>query len=453
MRVTGLTIALWVVSMRCGGAELDLLLEKVARAYQLEPYASPVRTFGPKERLGQALFFDPIISGPKQITCATCHVRSKGAGDGMRVAVALGGGDGVGDERLKNRDALLITRNAMPFFNRSSQDFIAYFWDGRVQSARSGKFESPLADRLPQGFDSLLAVAASFPLAEQDEMLGRSRDRGGKARTYHQELVTDEADPDNYLERAVRVYPNIIRRLTGAGPDDERAMREKYSALFRAAYPGKRLDQLGMPELGNALAAYIAIAFELKPAPWDKYLSGDAKALTTRQKRGALLFFGKARCAVCHSGKQFSDFDFHGLAVPQLGVGKHGTFIDYGRAAATSRGEDRFQFRTPPLRNAPLTGPWGHNGAFDSLKAVIEHHINPIPKLWAVQQQFPEAAEWTGKMIGFRSPVLAEMASLSDGDVGDLVEFLKALTSETMLSDEEALPKSVPSGRNQFIRK
>jgi cytochrome c peroxidase len=435
------------------GDEADMFLRRVIEAYRLEPYKPPQRVFGAKERLGQALFFDPIVSGPRRISCATCHVRSKGAGDGLPVAVALGGGEGVGQERVKNIDAFLIPRNAMPFFNRGSEDFVAFFWDGRVQRSQTGRIESPLGEYLPSGFDSLLAVAVAFPLAEQDEMLGRSYERKGSASTFHQELVTDDVDPDNYQERARRVFPKVIRRLTLAGPREEQSMRDNYVRLFRAAYPGTPVEKLGMAELGNALAAYISIAFDLRPAPWDKYLAGEIRALTSAQKRGALTFFGKGRCAVCHSGKQFSDFQFHGLAVPQLGVGKHGAHVDYGRAGATSRGEDRFRFRTPLLRNASKTGPWGHNGSFTDLKSVITHHYNPVPALWAAQQKFPEEAGRAGRLLGFRSPILSEMDPLSSSDVEEVIAFLSALNSETVMSDKEALPRSVPSGMNQFILK
>lgn len=120
---------------------------------------------------------------------------------------------------------------------------------------------------------------------------------------------------------------------------------------------------------------------EFKPAPWTPHSlcssslrinpesahgcwstpTPDRRAMTPTQKQGALVFFGKGRCAVCQSGQEFSDFGFHSLAVPQLSVAKHGAFVDYGRANATSRGVDRYKFRTAPLRNVRQTGPWGHN--------------------------------------------------------------------------------------------
>ena len=433
------------------GSPDDRLLAKVIQAYQIKPLVPRAVSLGPKEVLGRALFFDPIVSGPRAISCATCHVRSKGAGDGLPAAVGLGA-RGVSDERLSSKDAFIVPRNALPFFNRGRDEFRALFWDGRVQLRPQGGFESPLGDNLPKGFDSLLASAAVFPPAEPDEMLGRSEERKRNVGKYHQELLDDTgADDNDFQKRTLVVFERLVLRLVGTPGKSPNATQEEYRRLFAAAYPSVANESIRITHVGNALAAYIGAAFELQSAPWDQYVAGNGRAISSDQKRGALIFFGKGRCAVCHSGSQFSDFDFHGLAVPQLSVGKHGAFLDYGRAAATSRGVDRFKFRTPPLRNVSITGPWGHNGAFTSLPQIIEHHANPVPALFNAQQSFPETAQHAGRLLAQRSPVLGEISPLSADEVRELVAFLQALTSPTVMSDENALPVSVPSGDNQFI--
>ncbi|MCB0238120.1 MAG: hypothetical protein KDH08_05655, partial [Anaerolineae bacterium] len=107
-------------------------------------------------------------------------------------------------------------------------------------------------------------------------------------------------------------------------------------------------------------------AFTLLDSPWDRFLAGDDSALSTDAQHGALLFYGDAGCARCHSGNLLTDQEFHNAAVPQLGPGKgrQNPYIDLGRARETGNPDDRFAFRTPPLRNVALTGPWMHNGAF-----------------------------------------------------------------------------------------
>lgn len=428
----------------------DRLLRKVIDAYGVQPFTPQGGSMGAKEKLGQALFFDPIMGGPHNTTCATCHIRSKGSVDGLPMAVGIGS-NGVGEQRLQNEKAFVIPRNVLPFFNRGSSDFTAFFWDGRVQLGPDGRFESPLGDRLPKGFDNLLAVASTFPQVEPDEMLGRSLRRGGEGNgTYHAELVSDKVDPDNFQERTLDVYKNLIIRLVGKS-EELNSTESAYRKLFSEAYPD--VTEYNISHIGNSLSAYISKAFELQAAPWDRYIQGDNSALTPEQKMGAMIFFGKGRCAVCHSGGQFSDFKYHGLAVPQLDVGKHGGYLDYGRAKATSLDNDRFQFRTPPLRNVTRTGPWGHNGIFESIGEAIEHHFNPIPFLYAAQQNRPREAELAGRILSYRSPVLSEIYPVSEEDVRLLVSFLESLESDTVMSDEEALPLSVPSGMNQFILK
>jgi cytochrome c peroxidase len=115
-------------------------------------------------------------------------------------------------------------------------------------------------------------------------------------------------------------------------------------------------------------------------------------------------------------------------------------------------GADRFAFRTPPLRNVADTAPWGHNGIFTSLAAVIQHHVNPVPTLYAAQRQSPDEAAYAGRLLGFRSPILAEVSPLSRDEIALLEAFLKALSSSTVMSDRDATPQSVPSGKNQFLR-
>jgi cytochrome c peroxidase len=282
-------------------------------------------------------------------------------------------------------------------------------------------------------------------------MLGRRASVAG-SRAYHGELVSGDVDDENYQARTRSVFANLIDRVLAPSDTTPEQVVIRYRELFHTAYPNVTLSQLNITHFGNALAAYIAAAFELQPARWDRYVTGDNKALTAEDKHGALLFYGKGRCAVCHAGTQFSDFRFHGLAIPQQRIGKHGAYLDYGRASATSRGADRFAFRTPPLRNVTLTGPWGHNGYFTSLKAIIAHHADPIPELYAAQQR-SGTADQSGRLIGFRSPILAEMPPLSTKEIERLVRFLGSLTSQTVMTDEDALPADVPSGNRQFIRR
>ena len=114
--------------------------------------------------------------------------------------------------------------------------------------------------------------------------------------------------------------------------------------------------------------------------------------MTAQQKRGALLFFGKAACVQCHavagpSNEMFSDFQMHTVGVPQIapvfGVGTAnlkfsgpGADEDFGLEEFTGDPADRYKFRTSPLRNVALQPAFFHNGCFTRLEDAVAHHLN-----------------------------------------------------------------------------
>ncbi|MCQ4504655.1 methylamine utilization protein MauG, partial [Vibrio parahaemolyticus] len=77
------------------------------------------------------------------------------------------------------------------------------------------------------------------------------------------------------------------------------------------------------------------------------YINGDTSAFSEVQKRGAILFYGKERCASCHSGDLMSDMSFHSICVPQGNQGPHMFGQDFVRALVTLDNSDRYAFRTP----------------------------------------------------------------------------------------------------------
>src|SRR5205807_7888065 len=111
-------------------------------------------------------------------------------------------------------------------------------------------------------------------------------------------------------------------------------------------------SSLGFQHAANALAAFEIQSFMRTNSPFDRYLARDDRALTDEEKRGALLFFGKATCSSCHSGPLLGGTQFANIGVPQIGPG-------FGKAAPldAGRGEQfpkdafyQFAFRVPPLR-------------------------------------------------------------------------------------------------------
>jgi cytochrome c peroxidase len=230
----------------------------------------------------------------------------------------------------------------------------------------------------------------------------------------------------------------------------------EYRQLFQVAYPDVPLEGLGFQHAANALAAFQVEAFTLVNSPWDRYLAGDDEALSTQAKQGALLFYGPAGCAACHSGPLLSDQQFHNLGVPQYGPGRDDFApLDYGRYHATGDPADRFAFRTPPLRNVTLTGPWLHNGAYGDLEDVVRHHLDPAGSLRAYNgRQLPPALQAAmqhsdvtlDNILASLDPRLQQPPTLSNREVRLLLAFLESLTDPTATELDALLPNQVPSG-------
>jgi cytochrome c peroxidase len=312
------------------------------------------------------------------------------------------------------------------------------FWDGRVAGNLQEGYENPASDDLLPGLENVVAVQALFPVTSRDEMLG------------------DRGDVDIFGE------PNELAWIRDFYPEqvwDGLMLRvmaiPEYVSLFQAAYPETPPEELGFQHAANAIAAYEMTAFSFIDSPWDRYLQGDQRALSENEKRGALLFYGQAACADCHSGILLTDQDYHNMAVPHIGPGKgREAPLDYGRARETGDDCDLFAFRTPPLRNVAITGPWMHNGAYIDLRDVVEHNLDPLAALqnYSANQIGPELQ---GPAMADESIVNAaltcqevhiESIALTEKEIDELMAFLNALTSPSALDAALLIPERVPSG-------
>ncbi|KPK02501.1 MAG: hypothetical protein AMJ56_20910, partial [Anaerolineae bacterium SG8_19] len=162
-------------------------------------------------------------------------------------------------------------------------------------------------------------------------------------------------------------------------------------------------------------------------------------------------------CANCHSGPLFTDQQHHVLAVPQVGPGKgEQAPWDLGRSRETGREEDAFAFRTPPLHNVTHTGPWMHDGAYSTLEATIQHHLDPAASLrnydpavhlqTELQDTFQDDEALIEQMLANLDPLLAEPQSLSAEEIAHLIAFLESLTDPAVAELDSVIPENVPSG-------
>ena len=393
--------------------------------------------------LGRDLFFDPVLSGNRNISCGTCHHPALASGDGMSLSIGEGG-TGLGAGRVPDpadQTQARIPRNAPALFNLGAADFTTLFYDGRVAHDPDAAFRI----RMPAGFAlerpvrGPLAAQALLPVVARDEMAGQPG-----------ENAIADAVAEGRIQGPDGAWQRLARRVA-AVPEYRR----------RFAWLRGRDATLHITEIGNAIADFIAFEFRATDSPFDAFLHGDDAALSNDQLRGMALFYGKAGCATCHSGPFQTDHAFHAIGLPPLGPGKaHGPngYTDHGRAAITGRPEDLYRFRTPSLRNVTRTAPYGHNGAYARLEDIVRHHLDPLTWLaeytpdkallsgMALSRKDTAALEDFDEMLRIAMAVEIEPVPLSESEMQAILAFLAALEDTRDIQARLGVPAAVPSG-------
>ncbi len=398
-----------------------------------------------RARLGRLLFYDPILSGNRNISCGTCHHHDLASADALALGVGEGG-EGIGAKRTTGAGKTLIhervPRNAPALFNVGHRDITMMFHDGRLSIGdRYGNgFVSPAKEQLPKGLNHIAAAQAAFPVTSATEMAGQPGDN-------------EVAGPIS--KRMDHGWALLAQRVQAI---------PAYLPIFVDAYPDVRAaDEIAFVHIANAIGDFVISEWRSYDSPFDRYLAGDATALNGEARAGMDLFFGKGNCSSCHSGPLLTDHEFHALCLPHFGPGKVVAFDnvtrDLGRMAETRKATDAYRFRTPSLRNIALTGPYGHNGAYASLEGIIRHHLDPQKAFdsWTPQHvTLPSSARHddhdfvsfqdTRERELMRSALDIEPVALNDVEVQQLVAFMHALTGERSVKGRLGRPATVPSG-------
>ena len=203
----------------------------------------------------------------------------------------------------------------------------------------------------------------------------------------------------------------------------------------------------------NAIAGFLVDRLSFGDTPWDQFLAGRDDALTSAQLDGAKTFL-TLKCSICHNGATFSDEQFHDVAVAQLGPGEGDGASkrdDFGRMRVTGAASDRYRFRTTPLRNVELTGPYGHDGAITSLRAFVDHYSESDRKLLEYDPSQLEPA-LRATVLDNATAILAQRDALLEGVVFSpeiaekLLQYMSALTDDRARNLSRVVPARVPSG-------
>ena len=276
---------------------------------------SPTRTA--TEELGRLLFWDPILSGNRDIACATCHHPEFAYADGRALSLGVGS-VGLGPARTDT------TGGVIPVVKRNAHTILNVGFNGlddnrRRREAFDGTVASVNQENAPMFWDNRmrsLELQALEPIKSLEEMRGRA-------------YPEDEA-----LDR-------VVARLEAI---------PEYVALFGRAFgPEASVTSL---RLGEAIAAFERTLIAMN-SPFDRFRGGDRDALSEEQRRG-MEEFDDAGCDRCHDGVMFSDFDLHAE-----GVAEHPLLESADAGATAGSVSGRRRSATLPLRrHTCITAHW-----------------------------------------------------------------------------------------------
>jgi cytochrome c peroxidase len=262
-----------------------------------------------KETLGRMLFFDPILSGGHNVSCASCHNPGLSWADGMKQA--------TGTSRMLLHTPTLIDVAWVPVLG----------WDGKFPSLESVAF-GPLLN--PANMNNT-----------ETEIISRLTNIPGYVEAFAQ------AFPEAKSVRGVKVVPDhsAFPKANASPPDSDATIVTR-------------------PCIEQAIATYER-TIVASPAPFDRWIEGDETAIGAAAKRGFVLFNGKAACSNCHEGPSFSDFSFHDIGI----AGED----DVGRGRMfPSSVKLKHAFKAPTLRDVSRRAPYMHDGSLPTLGAVID---------------------------------------------------------------------------------
>jgi cytochrome c peroxidase len=386
---------------------------------------------------GRLLFFDTVAGLNNDNNCSGCHAPTNGFGDTQSIAIGIDSNGIVGPSRSGPRNQRRSPMIANTAF------FPNLMWNSRFAALSDDPFDN----------------SAGFMFPEPE----------GLTLSYQPHLLTAQAfiPPTERVEVAGFDFPGgnfdirdeVLRRINDV---------PEYRARFAKSFPSvQQGGPITFDMFGRAIAEF-EFTLVFADAPIDRFARGMKNALTDAQTEGALLFFGAARCVECHrvsgpSNEMFSDFAAHVIGVPQVAplsgnvaFDGPGGNEDFGLEQITGNPDDRYKFRTSPIRNVGLQPAFFHNGAFTTLEDAVTHHLDVFTSM---RGYHPEAAGVAADLhapmgpsesvLARVDPILATPIHLSDDAVRNLVDFVRhgLLDRRAMPNNlQKLIPRELPSG-------
>jgi cytochrome c peroxidase len=426
--------------------------------------------------LGRLLWFDTLHSLRGDNTCGGCHSPTNGFGDSQGMAVGVQNNSLVGADRRgprNQRRSPLVINTAF---------LAALMWNGRFSAASGDPFDNSLGFHFPPPEGDVLApphapllrhllqAQAHIPPTEMVEVAGftgvcRPRDLGRHSPFCQFDDGAGERVP---LPDASGFRNEPIRQKALLLLNDMPAYRRLFGERFPRVAAG---DPIDFTMFGRAIAEF-EFTLTFANAPIDRFARGDRGAMTEAQKRGALLFFGKANCVTCHSvsgrsNEMFTDVTPRVAGVPQIapsfGAGTGNVIFDgpgldedFGLEQVTGDPADRYKFRTAPLRNLAVAPAFFHNGAFTRLEDAIRHHLDAFesarrydPAVAGVDADLTHRLGPIEPVLARLDPRLRHRIDLTADQFADLIAFVRdGLLDPRAAKDNlcKLIPRAVPSG-------
>ncbi len=428
--------------------------------------------------LGRLLFFDTAVGLRGDNACAGCHAPAAGMGDTQSIAIGVQNngvvGPGRSGPRNQRRTPSVINSAFLP----------KLMWNGRFAAPSGDPFDNSqgFAFPAPEGITAfgandptvrhLLIAQAHIPPTELNEAAGFRGTKGSIDPRFDQfdDGIGDVLPvPDAASgSRNAPIRQALVERLNRTP-----GYVARFGGVFPSVSNGARIDYL---MFAQAIAEFEFTLVRAN-APIDRFARGDQDAMTAAQKRGALLFFGKANCVACHtvagaSNQMFSDFTNRNIGVPQVapvfGVGSGNTIFDgpgenedFGAEQVSGNGADRYKFRTSPLRNVALQPAFFHNGAFTRLPDAIRHHLDVrVSARDYVAARAGVAADLRGAtgpiapLLDTLDPLVDSPTLLNDAEFRDLVDFVGEGLLDPQAKPQalcRLVPRTLPSGNRPML--
>jgi cytochrome c peroxidase len=217
--------------------------------------------------------------------------------------------------------------------------------------------------------------------------------------------------------------------------DEQFCESNTYKQYFEKAFPNlSGADLYTRENAGLAIAAFERTMLA-NESPFQRWLRGDHNSMFEDEKRGAILFFGKANCVSCHTGPALNEMAFYALGMADLdGPGIYGTSPDkaenLGRGGFTKNPADNFKFKVPQIYNLKDSPFYGHGGDFRTVREVIEYKNQAVPRNSVVP---------TSQLATQFTPL-----GLTEEEIGQLTRFVESGLYDANL--DRYNPGMLPSG-------